>query len=197
MVRLARLTPLPLPLPSVLLTAAVAVVLFTALVPAGPAAAASSTCRDAELPASVDARRAQAAVLCLLNVERARRDLAPLRADGALARAARGHSADMVARRFFAHTTPSKVSFAERIRRTAYDRARRAKLGENLAWGMGEPALPAIVVSGWMESPPHRANILDPAFRAIGIGIARGVPVATASAAAADGVTYTTDFGSR
>jgi uncharacterized protein YkwD len=133
----------------------------------------------------------------MLNRERARRGLRPLRSSSALATAAAGHSRDMVRRRYFAHTAPGQVTFTRRIERSRYARGGAAKLGENLAWGMGAPASPRAVVRGWMRSPEHRANVLDPAFRAIGVGIAPGVPVATASAAASTGATYTTDFGSR
>jgi uncharacterized protein YkwD len=45
--------------------------------------------------------------------------------------------------------------------------------------------------AAWMDSPPHRANILSSSFRAIGIGIALGTPSGGA------GATYTTDFGRR
>jgi uncharacterized protein YkwD len=47
-------------------------------------------------------------------------------------------------------------------------------------------------VAAWMNSAPHRANILKPAFRVIGIGIRPGVPVSSGG----QGATYTTDFGS-
>ncbi len=133
----------------------------------------------------------------MLNRERAARGLAPLRRNPALTTAADGHSRDMVRRRYFAHTTPGRVTFARRIERTRYARGAATKLGENLAWGMDDPAAPSADRARLDGSPEHRANVLDPAFRSIGIGIAPGVPVATASAAAATGATYTTDFGSR
>ena len=47
------------------------------------------------------------------------------------------------------------------------------------------------IVGDWMRSPGHRANILSPTFRAIGIGIANGTPSRDS------GATYTTDFGRR
>lgn len=162
-----------------------------------PATAALSRCAHAEVLASAEPELAAQAILCMLNRERAARGMSPLRPSSALTTAATGHSRDMVRRRYFAHTTPGRVTFARRIERARYARGVAAKLGENLAWGMGGPAAPSAVVRGWMQSPEHRANVLDPAFRSIGIGIAAGVPVATASAAAPTGATYTTDFGSR
>ncbi|MDO8185501.1 CAP domain-containing protein [Conexibacter sp. JD483] len=159
--------------------------------------AARGGCEHVEVLASAEPELAAEAILCMLNRERAARHLSPLRRNPRLTTAADGHSRDMVRRRYFAHTAPGRVTFVRRITRARYARGGAAKLGENLAWGMGDPAAPSAVVSGWMHSPEHRANILDPAFRSIGIGIAAGVPVATASAAAASGATYTTDFGSR
>lgn len=165
--------------------------------PAAATDAHAARCSHTDAVASAEPELAARAILCLLNRERERRGLAPLRRSPALAAAAAGHSRDMVRRRYFAHTAPGRVTFVRRIERARYARGATAKLGENLAWGMGDPAAPSAVVRGWMHSPEHRANILDPDFRAIGIGIAAGVPVATASAAAATGATYTTDFGSR
>ncbi len=183
--------------------AAAGVVTAASLVPAPrPAAAvgsagAAARCADTEVLASAEPELATQAILCLLNRERAARGLVPLRRNEKLATAANGHSRDMVRRRYFAHTSPGRVTFARRIERTRYASGAAKKLGENLAWGMGDPAAPSAIVRGWMQSPEHRANVLDPAFRSIGIGIAPGVPVATASSAAPTGATYTTDFGSR
>lgn len=159
--------------------------------------ASASRCAHADVLASAEPELAARAILCLLNRERAARGLPQLRRSPTLTTAADGHSRDMVRRRYFAHTSPGRVTFARRIERARYARRAAAKLGENLAWGMGAPAAPSAVVRGWMDSPEHRANVLDPAFRSIGIGIAAGIPIATASAAAASGATYTTDFGSR
>jgi uncharacterized protein YkwD len=49
------------------------------------------------------------------------------------------------------------------------------------------------VFEGWMNSAPHRANILDPGFRDVGVGVARGYPMG----ANAGSATYTVDFGAR
>ncbi len=96
----------------------------------------------------------------------------------------------MVRRRYFAHTTPAGGTFARRIERTRYGRGVAPKLGENLAWGMGDPAAPRAIVRGWMQIRAHRANILDPAFRSIGIGIARR-PCSHWPAPQPSGATYT------
>ena len=65
-----------------------------------------------------------------------------------------------------------------RIRRTTYLRdVRRWSLGENLAWGTGRWRPRGRPCDAWMQSPGHRANILDRNFADIGIGIAPGAPV--------------------
>ncbi|PKT74689.1 stress protein [Streptomyces populi] len=107
-------------------------------------------------------------VIALTNTERASAGLAPLTADVRLTAAAQAHSADMVARDFYAHTAPEGGR--------PWDRAAAAgcthrAIGENIACGQRSPAE---VVRGWMDSPGHRANILKPDFTHIGIGLAGG-----------------------
>ena len=134
---------------------------------------------------------ATASTLCLVNAERAARDLRPLQLDTRLNRAARGHSQDMVAKRYFAHDSQSGARFSARIARTGWMSGRaKWSVGENIAWGSGSQAAPTSIVAAWMRSAGHRKNILSSRFRVIGIGIASGAPVG------AGGATYTTDFGS-
>jgi uncharacterized protein YkwD len=129
---------------------------------------------------------ARAATLCLLNRERAAHHLPPLRASAKLARAAQRHSADMVQRSYFAHG-----DYGARIARTGWGRHRRTyTIGENLGYGTTGGASPRAIVTAWMGSAGHRANILQRRFHAIGIGIATGTPSGGA------GATYSTDFGS-
>jgi uncharacterized protein YkwD/stress response protein SCP2 len=109
-----------------------------------------------------------AEVVRLTSAERTAAGLAPLTVDPLLTAAAQAHSDDMVARDFYAHTTPEG--------REPWDRARAAGsrhrgIGENIACGQRSPAE---VVEGWMNSPGHRANILRPEFGHIGIGYATG-----------------------
>lgn len=162
-----------------------------------PATASAAACAGAGGTPTSGAKTVKA-ILCLVNKERGKRGLKPLKLDRRLAKAARGHSNDMVQRRFFDHTAPGDVTFVERIQRQRYTAGARSwSVGENLAWGTGPLATPQRIVAGWMKSPGHRANILSKRFREIGIGIARGVPVAGAANGAHDGATYTTDFGAR
>jgi uncharacterized protein YkwD len=134
---------------------------------------------------------ARSATLCLINRERAIRGRRSLRTDARLARAAQSHSSDMVAHRYFAHQSHDGSGFGARIRHTGWMRHRRAyRVGENIAYGTGGRATPLAIVSAWMHSAGHRANVLEPRFRRIGIGIAAGTP------AGEGGATYSTDFGS-
>lgn len=109
-----------------------------------------------------------AAVVDLTNRERTRHGLPPLSADPLLTTAAQAHSADMVARAFYAHTAPDG---SQPWDRAAAAGSTRRSVGENIACGQRSPA---DVVEGWMNSPGHRANILKPGFTHIGIGFAGG-----------------------
>ncbi|GAA3506243.1 CAP domain-containing protein [Streptomyces prasinosporus] len=112
--------------------------------------------------------RAAAEVVGLTNRERTRAGLPPLSRDPLLAAAAQAHSADMVARDFYSHTAPDGSRPWDRA--AAAGSARRT-IGENIACGRRSPAE---VVRGWMNSPGHRANILEPDFTHIGVGFAGG-----------------------
>lgn len=127
------------------------------------------------------------AVLCLVNVERTKRGLKRLKASPNLASAARGHSADMLRRRFFDHAGPGGPSFQLRLARIRYHGTSAA---ENIGYGSSFSA--RLIVQAWMHSPPHRANILFPRSRFAGVGLAVGVPVIPRL----PGSTYTMDFGS-
>ena len=108
----------------------------------------------------------EGAVLAIVNSERAKAGCKALTVDGRLAAAARKHSADMVARHYFSHTTPNGVTMAQRIDREGY---RWSTIGENIA--AGQPNATE-VMKAWMNSPGHRANILNCKFQQIGIGVA-------------------------
>ncbi|MCT9007961.1 CAP domain-containing protein [Streptomyces rhizosphaerihabitans] len=107
-------------------------------------------------------------VIALTNTERASAGLPPLSADATLTTAAQAHSADMVARDFYAHESPDGSRPWDRA---AAAGCTRRSIGENIACGQRSPAE---VVRGWMDSPGHRANILKRDFTHIGIGLAGG-----------------------
>jgi uncharacterized protein YkwD len=155
----------------------------------------SDRCANTTLqPAAGNLSVVRAAVLCLHNRARGARGLPLLREHAKLRKSAEAHSDDMVAGRFFAHDSRSGADISDRILRTGYARGRGWSLGENIAWGTGGLATAAEIQDAWMASPGHRANILRPQFRDIGIGLTVGVPV---RARGLRGATYTADFGVR
>jgi uncharacterized protein YkwD len=105
-------------------------------------------------------------VFRLVNVERARAGCPALAAEPRLAAAAGAHSADMAAKHYFSHTSQDGSSLALRIDRTGY---KWSRIGENIAKGQSTPAA---VMTAWMNSPGHRANILNCQFRHLGVGLA-------------------------
>ena|SRR5947207_10878724 len=106
----------------------------------------------------------QSSLLAAINSTRTAHGLAPLRVDVRLVRVARAHSVDMLRHNYFSHT-----AFAARVRGSG---ARGPVFGENLAWGTA--ATPQWIVGQWLASPAHRANLLRPGFRRIGLGIVTG-----------------------
>jgi uncharacterized protein YkwD len=125
--------------------------------------------------------RAELALLHAMNEARHAHGLAPLRIDARLERAARGHSSAMLRTNTFSHG-----AFATRIRQTGV-RARR--VGENLAWAVGPLAEAHSIVNLWLASPEHRANLLRPGYRTVGVGIRVGTFEGYAGASV-----VTTDF---
>jgi len=108
----------------------------------------------------------EGAVLALVNQERAKAGCKALTMDSRLTAAARGHSADMAAKNYFDHTSQDGTAFADRIKRAGYQ---WSTAGENIAKGQKDAAS---VMTSWMNSPGHRANILNCAYKNIGIGLA-------------------------
>jgi uncharacterized protein YkwD len=172
---------------------ALAAIVLAATAISPPAAGASACARATAAPSRAGAAATVRATACLINAVRRDHGLSALRLNARLSSAARGHSVDMVRRRYFAHDTPEGLSPTVRVRRTGYLRAnRRWIVGETLAWWRGRAA-PSQIVRAWMHSPPHREVLLTPAFRDVGIGIALGVPRPIGRG----GGTYTADFGVR
>ena len=106
-----------------------------------------------------------------INAVRAANGLATLSRSTALTRAAAHHSHAMAAFGFFTHESRDGGSFSERVGRFYRPRLRAWSIAENLAvFGGGAPDASSIV-KGWMDSPPHRANILGRAFREAGLAV--------------------------
>ena len=106
----------------------------------------------------------EALLLGLINDERVTRGLAALRVDLTMSAVARAHSADMGERDFFDHTNPDGESPFDRM--TAGGVNYRSA-GENIAWANGVEQAHELL----MDSPGHRANLLNPDFGRMGIGV--------------------------
>ncbi|MFE9294523.1 CAP domain-containing protein [Streptomyces niveus] len=104
-------------------------------------------------------------VTTLVNAERAKAGCGPVSANSQLQTAALRHSQDMAAKDYFDHNSPDGKDPGDRITAAGY---RWTTYGENIARGQQTAAE---VMKGWMNSPGHRANILNCAFKEIGIGV--------------------------
>jgi uncharacterized protein YkwD len=118
--------------------------------------------KDAEVTPSPE----EQAIIDLTNKEREAAGLKPLKFNPKLTKAARAHSANMARQDQLAHELDGK-SVADRARAAGYA---FASVGENVARGYRSPEE---LMAAWMESKPHRENILRAKFTEIGVGRAR------------------------
>jgi uncharacterized protein YkwD len=95
----------------------------------------------------------------------------------------------------FAHQCYGEPALERRLRRVRYitNRLKVWTYAENIAYGGRWRGTPRALVDAWMDSPGHRANILNPALRHVGIGFRRGSPTGTIRTSGL----YTADFGFR
>ncbi|MFJ8747857.1 CAP domain-containing protein [Streptomyces sp. NPDC102441] len=146
--------------------------------PAAPKSSSAAPSSKAPAPASPSATTAQAAVLSLVNEERAKVGCSPVTTSTSLTSLAQDFSEDMAARDFFGHTDPDGA--------TPWDRAAAAGVqglgGENIARGQ---AGAQAVMDAWMNSEGHRANILNCDYKTLGVGVHLG----------SGGPWWTQDFG--
>ncbi|MBD2426071.1 CAP domain-containing protein [Phormidium sp. FACHB-1136] len=107
-------------------------------------------------------------LLTLVNAERQRAGVAPLRLNDKLATAAQRHAEDMAATRNLSHQGSDGSTMRSRIDATGYG---WMAIGENVAMGQTSPEA---VMRSWMNSAGHRRNILNPNFQELGVGYAEG-----------------------
>jgi uncharacterized protein YkwD len=153
-------------------------------------------CAEAELqPSPLDLNLIRAAILCLVNRQRAAQGERLLAADMRLQHAAQAHTDSMAYRDYFEHVGPRGETPLSRIRAAGYLYSSQVsyEIGENIGWGTLWEGTPQAVVAAWMASPGHRANILDARFRNTGIGVSTHPPTTLARGQA--GAIYTQDFG--
>ncbi|MHC6179958.1 CAP domain-containing protein [Clostridium sp. JNZ X4-2] len=106
-------------------------------------------------------------VIKLVNVERSKNGLTPLKANAELSKVATAKAQDMIDKNYFSHTSPTYGSPFDMMKKfgISYTAA-----GENIAYGQKTPAE---VMNAWMNSSGHRANILNSNFTEIGVGVAK------------------------
>jgi uncharacterized protein YkwD len=119
-----------------------------------------------------------------MNRARAHYGLAPLTEDTRLDRTARAHTRWMLETGSFSHS-----NFAWRMH---HSHSPAHLFGENLAWGTGWAGDADAIVDAWLQSPEHRANLLRPSFRHVGLGRIVGT-----IAGHSDAAVVTADFSSR
>lgn len=119
------------------------------------------------IPAADPLKTYETEVIRLTNLERTKRGLPALTTNWQLSRVARYKSQDMVNKNYFAHESPTYGSPFKMMENFGL---KFSAAGENIAYGQRTPQE---VVTSWMNSPGHRANILSTAYTQIGVGAAK------------------------
>jgi uncharacterized protein YkwD len=131
--------------------------------------AVASSCAGATTAAGDEHSRLEA-MYCGINVVRRVYGLGYVRGSAPLNRSS-VMKADAVRKCGFSHT-PCGMSFTRTFKQAGYLPAR--SFGENLAWGQGELGSPLHTLQLWLNSPPHRTNLMAPRWRDLGIAFERG-----------------------
>ena len=174
---------------------------FVFLVAAIVAGTANAKAHDERSPAGVSARISvmadlQLQVLTAINDLRRSKGLVELKLSPALTLAALGHTRSMAQHGFFSHEGYNGAPFWSRIK-PKYRPLPRSYwgVGENMVWA--SPDLSADqAIEMWMNSPPHRKNLLTPSWREIGLGAVRAL-AAPGVYEGLDVTILTADFGVR
>lgn len=116
---------------------------------------------------NLDVKTTENKVIDLVNVERAKVGLQPLKANWQVSRVARYKSQDMINKGYFSHTSPTYGSPFTMMESFGI---KFSAAGENIAMGQ---TTPDAVMTAWMNSPGHRSNILNPTYTELGVGLAK------------------------
>ena len=135
-------------------------------------------------------------VLTAINDVRLKYHLVPLRLNKQLSVAARSHSLSMAQDGYFRHESADGSPFWKRIKPLYPPRPRHTwGTGENMVWQ--SPDLSAAeAIDAWLNSPPHRKNLLTPSWREVGVGSVRAL-AAPGVYEGLDVTIVTADFGVR
>jgi uncharacterized protein YkwD len=134
----------------------------------------------------LDLERVRAGMLAEVNARRAETGAPPLTLDPRLGEAAQRHAEDMLRRSYYDHESLEGLRPRDRVAQAGY---RAGLVAENIARG---PTSVEEVMSAWMQSRGHRSNLLNPAFREMGVGCAVGH---SATGTVGDTVLWVQDFG--
>ena len=176
---------------------ALAFILIVSVIPAG----ATARSHDERAPAALSLQATevpalQTEVLTVINQLRQGKGLGRLRLSGPLSNAAVGHSLSMAKHGFFGHEGYGGSAFWQRIK-PRYPPGPRGywSVGENLLWS--SPSLTAQqALDMWLDSPPHRKNLLSPVWHDVGIGAVH-TPAAPGVYEGREVTILTADFGVR
>ncbi len=178
-----------------LLASGTAILLGSGALP-GSAAAAGGGCAGAGLiPTAANTATVRAATLCLINAVRARVHVRSLRVNASLQAVAASEVQGMIRHDYFADVAPSGETPGALIHATGYAARGNLFTGEDIGLGTGSAATPAVIVRAWLNSPEHRAIMLDGRYRDIGVGVVAAVPAFMGRRAR--GATYAIELGAR
>jgi len=121
-------------------------------------------------------RELERRILLLTNEARRQHGLPALEPDDGLAALARQHSDDMIQRDYFSHTSPDGKDMKDRLMDAPAVARSLSRAGENIYGGRGQDfsdtkTIARVIVDGWMTSPGHRANILNPDYSLLGVAV--------------------------
>lgn len=121
---------------------------------------------------ALDITQIETHIFQLTNAERSKAGLAPFRLEKGLDQLARAHSQRMAQENFFSHTDPDGRGPGER--KAKFYPQLLGGIGENIVqhYGQSEAEIARNMVTSWMKSPGHRANILSTSYSHLGIGVA-------------------------
>jgi uncharacterized protein YkwD len=164
-----------------------------ATVPDRSVAAAKQGCRAAKTPAvELSSKTLRRSLTCLIERQRARRDLRELEPKGSLKRVAQAHAELMVEQGCLDHTCPGEQPLEQRIRQSGYPRGARH-------WRYGSSTGCAVSAKGmlrsWLRSDFHRENVLERKFRDLGVGVEQAAP--ESKGCQSDFATFAVVFGRR
>jgi uncharacterized protein YkwD len=163
---------------------------------AGNASATPTDPAGGAAPAATTTAALEGSVIAQVNAVRRRHGLVPLRLSAALAATAAEHAREMGARGYFAHPSADGSPFWKRVERLYPPRPGQSwGVGENLVWA--SPDIDgARALELWLASPEHRANVLDPRWRELGVAAVH-VLAAQGPYGGLDVTIVTADFGVR